>query len=264
MTITEKLEILFNDMTQLYNEAEILCEKNLSDFSDSKIKQYKLNYYKTQIKNKLFNKLIKLSNLTEYPQIVTDKDYENLSDFAFSYMGMIFKVNELYRGVRKIDHHKNLLFDADYHTGIGDVSNGIYLSMRYDTALTYTNNYSKECVLKLKTPNIKVTDDLSLQIALSQILYSDNSLSDKNQDLIEIRTFFENIKDRTAKENFANLLFDDLGLVAILLGYDAIYDHNFPSFALFNRGKICVSETESKRIKNLTTNQNANNPQPEK
>lgn len=261
MTITEKLEILFNDMTQLYSEAEISCDNLASCFKDPKIKQYKLNFHKMQIKNKLFNKLIKLSNLNEFPQIVPDKDYENLNDFTFSYMGMFFNISELYRGVRKIDHHKNLLFDTDYHTGIGDVSNGIYLSMRYDTALTYTKNYSNDCVLKLKTPSLKVTDDLSLQIALSQILNENCPLNKANQDLLEIRNFFENIKDKTAKENFINLFFDDLGLVAILLGYDAIYDHNFPSFALFNRGKICVSETESNRIKSLTA-QNAHTMQP--
>lgn len=260
MTITQKLEILFNEMTKLYGEAETSINNN-SILNDSKIDSYKLKTIKNKIKIQLFNKLVKISDLNQFPKIIEDANYDNLNGFMFSYMGVVVCANELYRGVRNINHHANLLFDADYHTGIGDISNGLYSSIRYDTALTYSKNYNKDYVLKFKTPYLKVIDDLELQIKLSNILNLNHQFGENENKLLEIRTFFEKITNKNDRENFEELLFDDLGILAILLGYDAVYDHNFPSFALFNRGKIYVSESESERIKTQTV-QNAHTMQP--
>ncbi len=248
-TAKQKLEILFNEMKRFYAETDFLYADLIQKDAS---KTYQAQAHKSQVRNLLFKKLVQLSNFDGLPQIFADKDYKELVGYKFSYMGLSLSGTELFRGSRNAGYHANILFDKNYHMGIGDVSNGLYFSTNPQTALSYTREqHSLNLVLKLKAPELKIIDDIELQIKLSNTL-NDNFHQDTDiESLLQIKKFFESIEDGTDKNDFANALFDDLSLVAILLGYDAIYDHNFPSFAIFNRGKLCVSQSESERIKTL-------------
>lgn len=241
LTITQKLEQLFQEMLDYLSS----CGETSKSFDES----HKLLTDQT-LRNLLFKKAILMAEFNNLPTIVSDEKYESLPAIDFRYVGIKFKQKELYRGSKVADHHANLLCDKDYHLGVGDVSNGIYVTPNYDAALAYTRREPLDSlVLKIKLPNANVIDDISISTDLSRVVDGLRAFNSEKQDeFIQIKKFFENIKNPYDSELFSFMLFDDLGIVATLLKYDALYDHNFPSIAIFNREKIVVSESEYVRI----------------
>lgn len=241
LTTKEKLQELFKYMKDAYANVDI---------GDA----FLFSFFQKQLRNELFGKLVKLSGYDNLPTIVPDEQYKKMNGFDFNYMSINIRGNEAYCGARDINHHANLLFDETYHFGTGDVSNGLYASINNEIALNYTADLKNtELVLKLKMPDMKIIDDLSISIDLTKIVNGQKATCLSHEKiLLEIKEFFESIEDESERAKFANLFFEDLGLVAILLGYDALYDHHFPAFAMFNRSKIYVSESEYKRIAEKT------------
>ena len=245
LTTTEKLEHLFSTLKRHLQLKGISAK----EFDES---SYLLSG--KSLRNELFKEMIKISNYTKKPQVVSIEKYRTLPACNFAFLGTQIKSDELYRGSKIIEHHANLLCDEKYHVGVGDISNGLYATTSFNTALDYTRREPMPgLVLKLKIPEAKIIDDITLGVDLSRVLDGWLTTVDEHQPVLEdLANFVAEIQDEDEKKLFANLFFDDLGLVAILLGYDALYDHKFPSFALFNREKICVSTNEYNRICNAS------------
>ena len=139
--------------------------------------------------------------------------------------------------------------DEVYHHGVGDVCSGLYTSLSSGTALAYTNTTNNDLVLKLKLSDAKIIDDLSVTLDISAVFQGDTCLNTAHQTtLSEIKNFISSIDDDSHRAEFTFTLLNDLAIIAMFLGYDAMYDHNFPSIAIFNREKICVTENEFERI----------------
>jgi hypothetical protein len=142
------------------------------------------------------------------------------------------------------------LCDEEYHTGVGDACNGLFASNMYDKATLYSSKNSKfNCVLRFKAPEMSIIDDATLKIDITRVFEGQEpSVESHKQVLEEIRDFANNIGDPKYQSAFFYTLLNDPSIIAILLGYDAIYDHNFPAFAILNREKIVVCEKEYERI----------------
>ncbi len=241
LSTKEKLEILFATMQNYLKE--------IGETADSFNEAAFLLKNKT-LRNELFKTAVYLADFNHLPQIISDEKYQKLPAVNFKYMGFDLKPEELYRGSKIIEHHSNLLCDKNYHLGVGDVCNGLYASLNFQTALSYTRIEPIESlVLKLKIPAARVIDDISLSCDLSRIVEGYEPFNDEHREtIVNIKNFFEQLPNSAEKNLFSFLLFDDLAIVASLLGYDAIYDHNFPSLAILNREKIVVSQKEFNRI----------------
>ncbi len=247
LTITENLkqfcEIL-KDLQKQYGELPTF--ENNSMNRNSTIDYSKRNM-EGQIRTELFNRAIKLFGYNSFPQIFSDASYKKLENVTFDYLGAKIKPTEVYRGVRNINHHANLLFDETYHAGIGDACNGLFTAINIDVAKQYIGGHENQTnILTFKLPNIKVIDDLSLAIATSRI-FEKNAPPTKDASILEMSEFVSTLSDGDADKLYYSFI-NDPSLLAMFLGYDAVYDHHFPAFALLNRGKICVSESEANRI----------------
>jgi len=63
-----------------------------------------------------------------------------------------------------------------------------------------------------------------------------------------LKSFIDSIEDEQNQALFQSFFLNNLSFAAIYLGYDAIYNYSYPSFAILNREKICVSQSEYDRI----------------
>ena len=251
LTTAKKLEKLYEIMTALEQELGILPSQNLApDLQNPNFADYFKHLAEREFRNRVFNQMIQAVSYTDLPQIVSNEKYSKLAGFYFNYLGININGSELYRGVREIDHHANLLFDEEYHKGIGDVCNGLFSSNIYDKAALYGGQDSNnDCVLKFKAPEMKIVDDETLIIDITRVFQNQSpSIESHQQILEEIKKFTFSIKNPEHQSAFFNMLLNDPSLIAILLGYDAVYEHNFPAYAMLNRGKIVVSEKEYERI----------------
>ena len=251
LSVEKKLKNLYEIMTSLEQELGVLPSLNLSpDVQAPSLADYFKKLAEREFRTRAFSQMIKSARYTSLPQIVSDEKYKKLAGFYFDYLGLQIKGTELYRGVREIEHHANLLCDEEYHTGIGDVCNGLFAANTYDKAALYKGQDTNlDCVLKFKAPEIKIIDDDTLKIDLSRVFDSkEPSVESHKQDLKKVKKFISSIKNSEHQDAFFYMLLNDPSLIAILLGYDAVYEHNFPAIAILNRGKIVVSEKEYQRI----------------
>ena len=258
-TTKTKLQAIFKHI-QVLNQKHNFCLDFLSeqgkvvcvgDFSNRTLNEFR---------NELFAFAVKLFDYNNLPQIVSNEKYKQMPAINFRYLNVNVWADELFRGARHILHHANMLCDDNYHMGTGDVCNGLFTTMRYDNALIYANSDSKN-ILKLKAPELKVVDDLSLSIEMTKIFDERNKDASCNQQVLtEIKDFVFSIEDENKRAEFVYHLINDPAIVAMFLGYDAVYDHNFPAFAILNRSKICVSEREYNRVCEWSNHRRKNQP----
>lgn len=251
LTTAKKLEKLYQIMLSLEQELGVLPSLNVSPtIQTPSLSDYFKKLAEQEFKIQAFSQMVKFVGYTDLPEIVSDEKYSKLAGYNFDYLGMSFKGTELYRGVREIAHHANLLCDEEYHTGVGDACNGLFASNMYDKANLYSSRNSKfDCVLKFKAPELKIIDDDTLKVDITRVFEGQEpSTHSHKQILEEVKNFTLSINDPNYQSAFFYTLLNDPSIIAILLGYDAIYDHNFPAFAILNRGKIVVSEKEYERI----------------
>lgn len=255
LTTAQKLEKLYEIMTSLEIELGVLPSINVfPDTQNPTLDDYYKKLAEQEFRIQAFAQMVEAVGYTDLPQIVSNEKYAKLDGFHFDYIGHHIKGKELYRGVREIEHHANLLFDEHYHKGVGDACNGLFASDIYDKANLYSSKNSKhDCVLKFKAPDLKIIDDFTLKIEISKIFNGEEpSVESHKQILEEIKNFTLAIPEPKHQTAFFYTLLNDPSITAILLGYDAVYDNNFPAFAILNRGKICVSNAECERIRNAT------------
>ena len=255
LTTTQKLEKLYKIMLSLEAELGVLPSLNVSpDIQTPSLDDYYKKLAEQEFRIQAFSQMVEAVGYTDLPQIISDEKYAKLAGFTFDYLGQHIVGKELYRGVREIEHHANLLFDENYHKGVGDICNGLFTSANYDMASLYSSKNSKhECVLKLKAPKMQIIDDITLRADISLIFNGEEpSVESHKQILEEIRDFTLSIPDTKYQSAFYYTILNDPSIIAIILGYDAVFDHHFPAYAILNRGKICVSNSECERIKNAT------------
>lgn len=251
LTTKQKLEKLYDIMTGLEQELGVLPSLNVSPtIQTPSLEDYFKKIAEREFGIQAFTQMIKAVGYTTLPEIVSNEKYAKLSAFHFDYLGMHLKGSELFRGVRDIDHHANLLCDEEYHTGVGDACNGLFASNMYEKADLYSSKNSKcDCVLRFKAPEMKIIDDDTLKVDITRVFNGeDPSIKSHKQILEELKNFTLSLKSPSHQEALFYMLLNDPSILAMILGYDAIYDRNFPAFAILNRGKIVVSEKEYERI----------------
>ena len=255
--ITNKLQAIFKQIQVLNNKhgfcLDFLNDNSIcaGDFSNRTLNEFR---------KELFAFAVQLFEYNKLPQIVSTEKYKQMPAINFQYLNVNVCANELFRGARNIFHHANLLCDDHYHMGTGDVCNGLFVTMRYDNALIYANS-DRQNILKLKGPELKVIDDVSLNIDIARIFEGDDIKNSENSSVLtEIQNYIYSIADETKRAEFTYHLVNDPSIVAMFLGYDAVYDHNFPSFAILNRSKICVNEKEYNRVCELSNHKRKNQP----
>lgn len=243
--ITAKLKSLFNYMKELQ-----VLYGNLHQFKPepNPVEAFELKQLQEEIETAMLKHTIKNFGYNKKPQVVSDDEYRKIKPTFQKYLGVSIKINEVYRGARNIEHHANTLCDDDYHVGVGDMCRGLHSALVYNTALSYTNTTDDNYILHFKMPNMNIADSLTLQIDISNAFFNGCVSKQNEEKLREITSFVMSIEDLNDRNDFANIFVNDLAQLAIFLGYDAVYDHNFPAYAVLNRGKMCVSESEYNRI----------------
>ena len=255
LTTTQKLNKLYEIMLSLEAELGVLPSLNIApNLQNPNLSDYYQKLAEQEFRNQAFSQMVEAVGYTDLPQVVSNEKYAKLAGFTFDYLGKHIVGKELYRGCREIQHHANLLFDEHYHKGVGDACNGLFAADNYSKADLYSSKNSKhDCVLKFKAPELKIIDDFTLKIDISRIFNGEEpSVESHRQILEEIKNFTLAIPDQKYQSGFFYTLLNDPSIIAMILGYDAVYDNNFPAFAILNRGKICVSNAECERIKNST------------
>ncbi len=241
-----------------------------------KNKNFTAYEYNKFVSKAVFDYLLELFDYKNNPKLLTEKDYESLSQ------------KELFHGFRKSEHGLEFLVSDNYHTGEG-FTGGLFLTNLKEEASNYTENYKtnqkdEEKILSAKILSNNIVDYYDLK-KLRTLLNSNNNelnqikLSDKlaerllkikklhellpqniNKDkFVEFYIFMENLKTDDFGYAFLQLFMDNLSSLAIVLGYDAIvYEKNENGFVgsqqgdyyiLLNREKLAVSESELKKFK---------------
>lgn len=255
LTTAQKLEKLYEIMTGLEAELGVLPSINIApELQAPNIETYFRKLAEQEFRIQAYAQMVEAVGYTALPQIISNEKYAKLDGFNFYYLGQNIKGKELYRGVRDIEHHANFLFDEKYHKGVGDACNGLFSADSYIKANLYSSRNSKhDCVLKFKAPELNIIDDLTLKIDLSKTFNNEEpTVESHKQVLEEIKNFTFAIPSKEHQSGFFYTLLNDPAILAILLGYDAVYDTNFPAYAILNRGKVCVSNSECERIKQAT------------
>lgn len=237
----------FKQLSQMFSKMNELEKKyNLNLISDLDISSH--NYYfntPSKFKMEYFKFCLHLFEFDKPLKIINNKSYNKLSGLTYGDKKPI-EIKELFRGARNISHHLNLIKDNNYHPGIGDYFYGLYTATSFETAKRYAEN-NDENVLHLKTQNMTVADNLFFDIILSNL---DKDLSCMNVPENKIECFQEFVSTLSEQDKikFFKLLYDNISIFAMYLGVDCIFDQNFPSFVLLNRGKIVISQKEADRI----------------
>lgn len=221
-----------------------------------------------------FNYMVNLCGYFDKPRVVEDDVYKN------------FKSIELYRGVSKAKHHKELLNKPkNYYPGVGMFGYGIYFASIKNDALYYASNSRRKVMkCKISSPNIITseiltqyrrmiykgkTDEKFLQtdvfIKFNTLNYELNhedrckenwctfDFKDDIEKIKKLNEFIENIKFPEIKDLYKEIFVENVSNIAILLGYDLIQvKPNFTFFSLLNRSKIVVSKKEYNRLSNLS------------
>ena len=246
--VKQNLELLYDYVMKLEEKYKFLPT---FEFRTQEI-SYEDKQLEDSIKKDVLAKTISLFEYDKLPKIVSDDIYEKMNSINFKNQGVKVFNSELFRGVRNINHHANTLFDKKYHIGLGDVCNGLYATQNFQTAFVYTNCTSEDLVLCMKIPDMRIIDNLTLVCDVQNAFSNNKPTTDENVAILnEIVDFVNLIEDPIKRSKFLYAFLSDLSIVAIFLGYDAVFDTNFPSYAIFNRGKICVSKSQSDKIKRL-------------
>lgn len=236
----EKLNLMLEQMKILEAKYDIDLSNSFNQFSRQyyfgDVLKFKKDYFKFTLNLFEFNKPV---------QIVSNKKYEKMKGVCVGNNNHV-EIRELYRGARDISHHHNLIFDDDYHPGVGDYFFGLFTANNFSTAETYANR-KKENVLKLKTQDLIVADNMFFDIILSNL---DKDLSNFPVSKEKIDDFIKFMGNQSEEDRskFLSMLYDNISLFAVYLGFDCIFDQSFPSYVILNRGKIAISQKEADRI----------------
>lgn len=213
-----------------------------------------------QMDFELFSYALQICDFTDMPQIIPDSEYENLS----LNLNPVFGFDELYRGTQKIRNQANILFDEKYHGEIGGFCNGLYTTPSRIIAFSYTrtDDFSENnpLIMKLKVPHASVASEYEL-LALIDNVEQKLFKTDENtpEEIAHITEFVNSMSDEDRKK-FVCALKMDISILAAILGYDCVYDRQFPSIVLLNREKLVVSQSQADKIKEAYANENASQP----
>ncbi len=209
------------------------------------------------LKAELFADAVKTKGFDGLPQIVSNSAYQKMDGFKFAFFKDEVVGKELYRGVRDMDYHANLLCDEKYHHGMGDMSGGIFAAIVEVKAKNYTDQNGTDYVLKLKAPNMKIVGLSTLFVQLSGFLNKSADLKKLYGDKFDMfQEFKQDISD-TDFNKVVQLIVENMGLLAMFLDYEAVYNDTFPEIAILNRAKICVSQSEYERVCAASTHHKA-------
>ena len=196
---------IYQTLEEIFEYYKLVKQKYNYSLADSSFQLFG-DIYKYQaeelIKLELFSKTLKLASYDKFPEIVDDKTYKNLPVSSFEYLGITINLPELFRGVRNLDHHANLLCDKQYHYGVGDSCSGLHTAIHFDTALQYTNK-DQSRILKLKLKNANIIDDLSITTEFAQVIINKTISDPKHSEFLNIfTTFVNNIQSETLRKEF--------------------------------------------------------------
>ncbi len=204
--------------------------------------------------------MIDLYHYNMLPKVIADDEFDNLSS------------KSIYRGVKNINYHANILCDYNYFRANQLIGCGIYFSKHFDCAKKYTKTDDKEqnedniMSVKLNSEKIiNISKLLSYKAYLQGIYFG--KIPEKDREKLDfLINFINNIKNNKYRILFKKMFtdFDDYSKIAIYLGYDIVTDNSIGNlctkddkdsdiFIVLNRGKILVSKSEFDRICNAST-----------
>ncbi len=253
-------------MTDWYNSIDE------SDHEEYRNRVCGFTYYtQGRIEYRLFAYIVDLLKMNELPTILPDNQFKNTNSPMF------------YRGVRDINFNASLLADYDYHKGDGIYFWGIFVTNDKNSAHWYGDKRTAnkpdatQDVVSLKmqdgTKSVFARSLLDIQSELHDFAEK-KSLSP--QELTEQSELFVSQENKIANDdeisiNYKRLKFflryllnnknvelyysiaNSPSTIALLLGFDAIQTET-KEFAILNRGKIIVSESEFNRITSMSKN----------
>lgn len=230
--------VLKSPMSYTANAKEVILRTNtINPFTYSRFTTFLINYYQK----------------TSLPQIFDDDIYETIT------------TPPIYRGEKTACFAKNLIADLNYHTGGGTFGDGIYITAVKSYASIYGNEYAnnKGVLVEYKlAPNTLIVNYEVLK-QLKQIIKSQLELKKRQPiediDIINKEKFIALIEYLKIKNNVdfnECFLSRHSNSLAIYLGYDALYAHQ--NFIVFNRNKLCLSESEQNRIIKLAQKEKNN------
>lgn len=207
------------------------------------------SFNKLKLRDELFEYDARMNGYCELPQIVDDKVYAKMPGYKYAFFKDETIGGELFRGTSSADFHANLLCDKEYHLGRGDMSNGIFVAIVLEKAKTYAGSEENHgLVLRLKAPDMKIAGYTSLLVNLTKMLKGEESAKQAFGEKFDTFQTFLKTTDKNDLEKFIGLMHEDMGIFAMFLGYDAIYNETYPEMAILNRSKITVSQSEYERI----------------
>ena len=229
------VEMIEKQMTKL--EKVYAYWKLLKEYQGNKINSTELEY-------KLFGFMIYCYGCNKKPQIIKDDDFDK--EFGF----------EEFRGMKKIEYHANLLDDFHYRYGKGNEMNGIFVTPVPYLASQYVIKDHFENILKLKIAGKIATMDFFKGLIEDNLTNKDvptriDREETRYQRFNDLVDFLKSIS-KEDRQDFVSMLRRDVSKLAIVMGYDAVYDPEYPCFAIVNRNAIKVSEYEYSRIMNAS------------
>ncbi len=256
----EKLKLIHNFIKFLIQE-EILPNKRES-------LKYRLETLTQTIRDDadiIFRFMADLYECGDLPQVLPDRKYK--------------KVNQpkLFRSANEFDHLANLLADQERHYGWGLEANGIYADKNKIIAHSYHPHVFSDKHIFMTKPiyrllEFKLEDDTiianskELKYAFKSACNGDSCFDETIRDrLYTLCAFLSSITyDKICDEElFISMLDGDAGKLGIILGIDTLVidaENGKGSYAVLNRKKMIVSQTEFNRIciksnayKNLST-----------
>ncbi len=264
LPFSQKLEALKLKMQELEKKYVFEFPTSFTFDDDEKSYNNSNSVKETDTINKmdleLFSYILNICEFTNKPQVVKDDKY---SDFEIN-SNPVFSFDELYRGVRTIQNQANLLFEDNYHTVTVGMCNGLYTSPSRIVAFAYTRtedfSEANPLILNLKLPKASLASDYELFELIDSL---ENNLIKINastpSEIAELVNFADNLNDKE-RQKFICLLKMDISILATILGYDCVYDRNFPSIVILNRNKLVVSESTANKVREALESEQA--PQP--
>lgn len=263
LSLTEKLEFIKTKMQEL-EKAHGISFPSSFEF-DGFEKTYggtkQQDQQISKMNNELLSSVLKKCDFTKSTNVVPDEAYNALPQNT----NTVLEFDELYHGARRIKNQANVLFDENYHTGLGSLCDGIYTTPNMAVAFSYTrsDDFSKNnpLILSLKLPNASVANIDSLSAVLERTLKNTLELDETTPQEIKEFASFASTLPAGQKEKYLCALKANVSIFATVLGYDCVVDKTFPSVILLNRGKLVISESEANKIKQALASYQASQPE---
>lgn len=263
LSLTQKLEFIKTKMQELEKAHGISFPSSFEFDGFEKTyggtKQHSQQVSK--MNNELLSSVLKECGFTQSTKVVPDATYTTLPKNE----NPVFEFDELYHGARRIKNQANVLFDENYHTGLGSLCDGIYTTPKMAVAFSYTrsDDFSKDnpLILSLKLPEARIANIDSLSAVLERTQKGALELNETTPEEIKEFASFISTLPADQKEKYLCALKANVSIFATVLGYDCVVDKTFPSVILLNRSKLVISESEANKIKQALANYQASQPE---